>query len=73
MQCGTTIQIEKPYWCMACPKTFVQKSCMKVHIYKYTGHKPFLCIECVESFTTKVASEVTKGSVHGLNYKNMNI
>jgi hypothetical protein len=44
------------HWTVCC-KTFLQKSHMKVHIYKHVGVKPFLCLECGKSFNIYAASE----------------
>jgi transcription elongation factor Elf1 len=48
---------EMHYHCTVCPKQFVSKSHMKVHIYKHVGVNPLLCLVCGESFNNYAASE----------------
>ncbi|PIO26989.1 hypothetical protein AB205_0114910, partial [Aquarana catesbeiana] len=44
------LNINRPYKCPLCPKTYTQRSTLTKHLRTHTGHRPYRCTVCGKSF-----------------------
>ena len=47
------INMEKPFECSYCEKTFSKKDNLDVHMQIHSDDKPFECIQCGKAFSDK--------------------
>ncbi|XP_071746172.1 uncharacterized protein [Lepeophtheirus salmonis] len=61
------------YSCTKCARQFSQPSNLKQHMLIHTGEKPFSCLNCTSTFTTKQCLQVHYRKIHGYSDRNMPI